>query len=200
VGDANIYFGSEDHLIYSVTRGGGYIPGRSWTLRTGGRVSSPPLVYGDRIFVGSGDYKLYCLEDVGAEPFIRWAYSCGASIARRPFAFRDWVFAVTQESRPDSPLRWNLACLGAVKGDPRWEAANITDILAADSIHCYGLDTSRNIVALRLDTGQVDWILETSGFAHVLGQDARLGSDKAWWGRMFLIGSDGMVQAIRPRR
>jgi len=200
VGDANVYFGSEDHLAYSLTRGGGYIPGRSWTMRTGGRITSPPLIYGDRIFLGSEDYKLYCIEDVGAEAYIRYTYPCGAPVVRRPFAFREWVFAVTAEPKEDGSRNWNLTCLGAVNGDLRWEAAGITETLAADVLHLYGLDVDGNVQALRLDTGQVDWTLETSGFAMVLGQDARLGADRAWWGRMFLVGSDGLVQAIRPKR
>ncbi len=200
VGSANVYFGSEDHLVYSLTRGGGYVPSRSWTLKTSGRITAEPLIYGDRIFVGSGDYKLYCLEDVGAEAFTRWSFPCGAPVVRRPFAFRDWVFAVTQETRPDGSLRWNVNSLGAVRGDSRWEAAGVTEVLAADAIHCYGLDVDGNIQALRLDSGQVNWTLEANGFGLILGQDARLGADKAWWGRMFLVGGDGLVQAIRPRR
>jgi hypothetical protein len=67
-------------------------------------------------------------------------------------------------------------------------------------LHLYVLDVEGNVQALRLDSGQSDWTLDTHGFAMVLGQDARLGADKAWWGRMFLVGSDGLIQAIRPRR
>ena len=119
---------------------------------------------------------------------------------RKPFAFRDWVFAVTEESRSDGSQLWNLNCVGAVRGELRWEGADITEVLAADALHCYGLDRTGNIQALRLDNGQLDWTLETSGFMSVLGQDARLGADKSWWGRMFLISSDGLIQAIRPRR
>lgn len=200
VGPGNVYFGSEDQIVYSLTRAGGYVPGRSWALQTGARISAPALIYGDRIFVGSHDYKTYCLEDVGAEAYIRWAYPCGAPVVQRPFAFRDWIFSVTQESRSDGPDRWNLLSIGAVRGDLRWEQSDIVEVLAADALHVYALDTAGNVRAIRLEDGAVDWTLSTSGYATVLGQDARLGSDKAWWGRMFLISSDGTVQAIRPRR
>ncbi len=201
VGDANVYFGSEDNQLYCMTRGGGYVPGRSWRLKTGGRVTTSALVYGDRIFIGSGDYKLYCVEDVGSEALIRWAYASGAPIARDPFAFRDWVVTVTRESRPGGGVIWKAHALGAVRGELRWEAKGIVECLAADSIHLYALDTEGNVQALRLDSGQLDWTLETAGFDQVLGQDANLGADKAWWGRLFLVSHrGGVVQAIRPRR
>ncbi len=200
VGDANVYFGSEDNNVYSMTRGGGYIPGRSWRQQTGGRITAPPLLYGDRIFVGSWDYKLYCLEDSGAEAYIRWTYPAGAPVVSRPFANREWVFLISQESRPEGPINWTMHAVGLSQGRLAWEAGDLTEVLAADALHVYGLDIEGNIRAHRLDSGAVDWVLDIGEFDQVIGQDARLGSDKSWWGRMFLIDSSGLVQAIRPRR
>ena len=200
VGSANVYFGSEDNNVYSMTRGSGYIPGRSWRQKTGSRITTSPLLYGDRIFIGSWDYKLYCLEDSGAEAYIRWTYPAGAPVVSRPFANREWVFVITQESRPEGSIIWTLHSVGISQGVLAWEAKGISEVLAADALHCYALDIDGNVGAFRLDSGQLDWTLDIGGFDKVLGQDARLGSDKSWWGRMFLVDASGLVQAIRPRR
>ena len=200
VGEGNVYFGSEDHNVYSMTRGGGYIPGRSWRQKTGSPVTVSPLIYGGRVFVGSQDYKIYCLEDAGAEAYVRWSFPSGAPIVESPFAFREWVFAISQESRAGGEFRWKLHSIGVERGDGRWEAEGLRRVLAADAIHCYALDLGGNIQALRLESGSVDWTLDTADFEMVLGQNARNGADKTWWGRMFLVDASGLVQAIRPRR
>lgn len=198
VGDANVYFASEDHTVYGVTRGGGYVPGRSWRYETNSMITASPVLYGDRIFVSSHDYKVYCLEDTGPEAYTRWSYPCGAPVVTAPFPFGDSVFVVTR-AMGDGGASWSLHAINCIYGRLQWEAPGVSEVLAADGVHVYAR-SNEGVQAYRIDNGQLDWTLDLGGYDQVLGQDAEQGRNTAWWGRMFLIDDSGVVEAIVPNR
>lgn len=200
VGGVNVYFGSEDAYLYALNQGGGFLPGKSWDVATGGKIVARPLHYQDKVFIGSWDYKVYCFEDLGPEPFLRWSYPTGAPITSPLFPFRDWIFAITEDNRGAGETKWNLLAFDQGEGTRLWAREGVKHVLAADGLHLYVLDENRQFHALRHEDGKTDWTMDVSGFQHVIGQDAGKGSERQMWGRIYLIGPDGLVQAIRPGR
>ena len=60
-----VYFGSHDHNIYAVDLASGT---EKWRRETGGAVIASPLVFKNRIIVGSFDRKLYILREEDGVP------------------------------------------------------------------------------------------------------------------------------------
>ncbi|MCF8026174.1 MAG: PQQ-binding-like beta-propeller repeat protein [Desulfobacteraceae bacterium] len=71
----NIYFGSDDHLIYAVSVEDG---SRKWSRNLGGDVASTPAVDAEGyVYAGSGDGHVYCLEPIAGA--IEWRFPAGAA-------------------------------------------------------------------------------------------------------------------------
>ena len=199
-GGLNVYVGGEDNIVYSLNQGAAYVPDSSWRRATGGKIVSQPLFYNGRLYVSSWDYKVYCLEEY--QGITRWGASLGAPVRQRPFAFSDWIFAVT-ESEPLGGARdrkFNLVALDQGSGQIRWENDDVTRVLGADNFHCYAIDGDKMIHALRLDDGVEAWSIDVSKWDHVLGQDADKGAARERLGRIYLVSRSGTMQCIRPRR
>ncbi|MEM7166437.1 MAG: PQQ-binding-like beta-propeller repeat protein [Planctomycetota bacterium] len=197
IGGLDVYVGSEDNNLYALNVGAGWVEGKSWKQATGGKIVSRPLYYSDRVYFGSWDYKVYCRDSY--KGLLRWGYPAQAPITQPVGLFREWVFAITTtEHRADRS--WRLLALDRSEGKKRWERSDIREILAADPFHCFAMDGSRTLHALRLEDGVGSWSLDMSNFDFVLGQDADQGRARERLGRMFLISKKGLIQAIEPRR
>ena len=80
-----------------------------WNYTTGDRVLSSPVVVDGRIFAGSDDRKIYCLDaDNGTEI---WSYTTGGSVYSSPAVVDDKVFVGSSEK---------LCCLYEDDGTERW--------------------------------------------------------------------------------
>ena len=58
-----------------------------WQVATGGIVNAPPLVSGDRVFVGSLDHRFYAIDR--ADGRVLWAYAARGAIGQVPAACSD---------------------------------------------------------------------------------------------------------------
>ncbi len=195
ISGGNVYAASEDSIVYCLSLTAGFVPGKSWSHATGGKIVIKPLFYHNRIYLGSWDYKVYCLEQF--EGHERWSYPSGAPVTRSLFPFRDAVFAVSES---EGPLKWSLVCLDDSDGRRKWERPGMQRVVAADGLYCYVLDSERYLQALRLDDGKSAWRLDVRAFKYVLTQDAEQGRARELWGRIYLANRDGLMQAIQPRR
>lgn len=197
VGGVNVYFGSEDNNIYQMNVGSGYQQGKSWIRSTGGKVVARPVFYNNRVYVGSWDYKFYCLDEY--QGLLRWSYPSEAPVSSSVFPHRDWIFGITTEQK-GAGRKYRLLSLDRGSGERVWEREGLKRVVAADSFHCYALDPRSSMHALRLEDGVTAWNLDLSAFDHILTQDADLGRARERVGRVYLVGGNGFVQAIQPRR
>ena len=198
-----VFVGSEDGIVYSFNQEASFQPGKSWRIQTAGKIVAPPLFFKNMVYVGSWDYKVYALQTYRGSP--KWVYSAGAPVTQRPFPFKDRLFVVTEKEGRGGQMKHNLIALDSISGTvpsggPHWERANFKSVLAVDSFHCYAVDETNTIHALRLDDGVAAWKLDTDGFDFLLGQDAHLGAAPEMWGRIYVASTSGVVQCIRPRR
>lgn len=81
----NIYFGSANTL-YSVKTTGEI----NWTFTTGDQISSTPAVDNGRVYVGSYDNKLYCINQTTRTA--EWNYTTGNDILSSPTVVNDRVY------------------------------------------------------------------------------------------------------------
>lgn len=197
IGGVNVFFGSEDSNLYCLNIGAGYQDGKSWTRSTGGKIVASPVYYSNRVYFGSWDYKVYCLDEY--QGLLRWTYPCEAPISQPVFVYGDSVLAVAHEEMRGK-RSWKLISLNRSQGGRRWERDGLTRVLSVDAFHCFALDTKNGIQALRLEDGVPSWTLDVAQFAFVIGQDADQGRARDRVGRIYLVTSDGNVQAIQPRR
>lgn len=194
------YVGSEDGGMYALTQAAGYQQNRSWTFSTSGRVIATPIWYLDRLFFGSADYKVYCIEDVGNEPYLRWSYPTGAPVVDRLFPYREWVFAGVEDARHEGAVDYSVVALSAANGERKWQTPGITQVLSAFGGTLHALGEDGQLHGLRVSDGSEAWALDVSSFAEVLGPDPASENERRWQGRSILVGRDGLIQAIEPRR
>ena len=195
-----VYVGSEDGSVYALIQAAGYQQERSWVFKTGGRIIASPVWYLDRLFFGSTDYKVYCLEDVGNEPYVRWAYPTGAPVVDRLLAYREWIFATFEDARHEGAVETGVVALGAADGKRKWQTDGINRALSAHEGLLHSLGSDGMLYALRVGDGSRAWSIDVSSFSHVLGPDPSVEKDARWRARTILVGRDGLIQAIEPRR
>ena len=61
-----------------------------WTFKSGGPVLSSPAIVGDRVFVGSGDSNVYCLNLKDGTR--RWAFHASGPIEASPLVLNGRVY------------------------------------------------------------------------------------------------------------
>lgn len=200
IGGVNAYVGSEDGFVYQFNIGAGYEPTKNWKPHaTGGKIVAQPLYFAGRIFVGSWDYKVYCLEEY--QGFQRWSYIAGAPVTKRIFPFRDWVFAISEQELAQGPEKWKVSCLRAADGKEVWHQDGYQEVAAVDALQCYAVGAKGKLVALRLEDGKTQWTLDDAAkFDFILSQDADKGRSRNLLGRIYLVSKSGYLQAIEPRR
>lgn len=197
VGGLDVYVGSEDNNLYSMNVGAGWVEGKSWKQATGGKIVSRPLYHSDRVYLGSWDYKVYCRDSY--KGLLRWSFPAQAPVTQPVSLFREWVFAITTTEHKADRV-WRLLTLDRGEGKKRWERADIREVVAVDPFHCFAMDGTRTLHALRLEDGVASWNMDFSRFDFVIGQDADQGRARERLGRMFLVSKRGLIQAIEPRR
>lgn len=198
VGKEKFYFGSEDTKVYGLGQRCEFSQGDSWIAKTNGRVTSTPTFYQNQVFVGSHDYKVYCFDTFnGAES---WSYNSIGPVPGRLFPFKDYIFANSALESLSGPIEHTLTSLNSKTGRSNWSRKNLSRVLAADALHCYATLDGSEITKLSHSDGSVDRTIDTSEFEYVVGQDAKQGSDRDRWGRIYLATRDGYIQLIQPRR
>jgi outer membrane protein assembly factor BamB len=183
-----------DAAHHAVYRGGGTtIVGVQWRYPTAGDVISSPTVWGDAVYVGSGDGRLYALDRATGRPL--WAFDAGAPIASTPAVAEGMVFFGTRTGRylaldarrgtvrwqlatgPDQPLPWGHESGDVYTSSPAYAQGVL--VFGAGDGHVYAVTAA---------TGKVRWRAATGG---------RVRSSPAVDGGTVVVGSaDGDVYAF----
>ena len=130
-------------------------PSVVWSYETGDYVYSSPVLYQDRVYVGSGDSSFYCLEaDTG--DFV-WSFPTGDSIQGSATVVDGRVYIGSYDSF--------LYCLDAETGAEVWSFEAQGDIFSSPAVDS-GLvifgSADGNVYALNQGDGSEEWRFFTS--------------------------------------
>ncbi|HTJ24266.1 MAG TPA: PQQ-binding-like beta-propeller repeat protein, partial [Gemmatimonadaceae bacterium] len=98
--------------------GGERIVGLQWRFPTQGDVMATPLVARGVVYVGSGDGKMYALDERSGD--VRWAVSIGAPVQSSAALVNDLVVVGSRDG--------HLHALDAANGKQRWQLATGKDL------------------------------------------------------------------------
>jgi outer membrane protein assembly factor BamB len=96
---------------------GSKLVGMQWRFPTGGDVISSPAVAGGFVYIGSGDGKLYAIDELTGVQ--RWAFEAGSPVHSSPAIAGDTLYFVTRKSV--------LIALDAKRGKLRWSVTTGAD-------------------------------------------------------------------------
>lgn len=179
--------------------------GERWRRKTGGAVVSSPVVFGDTVYVGSGDGALYAL--AVADGAVRWRAETGGAVNSSPAVAHGLVYVLSQDGllhafeAATGVQRWKFATGGEhryakpgvlgmspateVMPDP-WDFYLSAPTVADDLVYFGGGDGT--VYALNALTGARVWTFRTGDVVHaspaVAGGAVYVGS---WDGRFYAL-------------
>ncbi len=195
-----VVFASHDGSVTGLIPSVGWDKVRSWKFNTGDRIRSD-LAFHDRyIFVGSADYKVYCLRLDGT---VRWSFVAQAAINESPIIYNTsaglHAFAIADENKLKGLPR-TLYSLPLPKGDnvaavfASWTMENVKKVVSIGKKNLYvllepGASRQKILVAVDIATGKEAFRLDVAGFNFIP-------NNSAGNGRIFLISRTGAIQVL----
>ncbi len=152
-----LFLGSHSGWFYSMTASTGEI---LWKKDIGS-VSSRPLLHRGRIYVGTDDGFIICLNSLGDE---QWRYSTGHSILQEPVLVGDSLILTNEGDQ--------VYALDVETGKFRWTYKTDSDAeftlrghsgVLVDGELIYAGFADGSLVALRSSTGSVAWLTSLKG-------------------------------------
>lgn len=134
-----------------------------WTFKTGGEVKSSAAILGDRVFVGSGDSNLYCLQLQDGRKL--WSFRADGPIESSPLVLDGTVYFGTANT--------NVYALAADTGKPLWSYGLEDKILSSPNWVSAGPGRPKDILvggydfklySFAPDTGRTNWVFETGNY------------------------------------
>jgi len=138
-----------------------------WVFATGGKVASSPAVVDGKVYIGSDDHKLYCLDAYTGSKI--WDFKTGYWVGASPAVVDDRVYTGADDG--------NIYCLNATTGVEIWTtpAGGLFDeimmpqelqsrsspIVVGDRVYVGALDGK--VYCLRTSDGNVEWTYTTGG-------------------------------------
>jgi outer membrane protein assembly factor BamB len=129
-----------------------------WTFSTEGPIRGAATVAGGAVFVGSGDGRVYALDE--ADGRLRWAFETGGAVTSTPAVVGGGVYAASRDGR--------LYALDAADGRLRWSAS-----FGDDLPYAWGFD-----LYLSSPTVAGGAVYVGSGDGHVYAFDAATGAQR----------------------
>ena len=212
VGYEPIYIGvSLDGGIYAFNQQGGEF---RWKIPTRGPIVSTPVAHQGKLYVGSEDFALYCVDLTQAD--LEWRYETGGPITQSPVVIGDAVYVIPEDRRLVAVRR-----VGAsrdeetdepVAGDPFWQiqvgnanpgVKGRARVLTRGRENLYVLDELEQILAVHHALGKVLWKAPFRGidFFATNSHDiaSRDDAESARGGTIFLGMRSGWFYAIREK-
>ncbi len=158
--DVALYIGSHDGTFYSIGADRGRI---SWKVPLGS-ISSRPVVNLGRIYVGTDDGALICIDSLDGEE--KWRYTTRGAVLESPVLAEDAVFFSNEADQ--------VYALEQTTGKFRWQYKGDTPEeytlrghagVAVDEGLVFTGFSSGTMVALRTNTGSVAWMTSLKGDA-----------------------------------
>lgn len=92
-----------------------------WTFEAGGAITSSPVIAGGRVYFGSDDYKLYCLDALSGEAL--WSFPTEDMIEAPPTVVEETVYIGSND--------FFFYAINAATGEQRWKVETGDKILGA---------------------------------------------------------------------
>ncbi|MGA2768170.1 MAG: PQQ-binding-like beta-propeller repeat protein [Candidatus Bathyarchaeia archaeon] len=170
----------ESHSGYSESPAPG-TNNKLWNYTTGNGVDSSPAVVGGRVYVGSGDYKVYCLDaSTGAQV---WNYTTGSAVYSSPAVADGRVYVGSDD--------YKVYCLDASTGAQVWNYTTGNYVGSSPAVsdgRVYVGSYDGRVYCLDASTGAQVWNYVTSGV--VDSSPAVVG------GRVYVGSYDGRVYCL----
>ncbi len=178
-----MFRGDANHSGVYYTEGLENLTGVKWSFQTGERIMSSPVLYGDRLYFGSGDGYLYSLNsETGSEA---WKFKTGGAVSSSPAVVEDkvlfnsedgnfyaldsdsgeeiWRFSTGGESFFSHKGLWGIPPKDKLMVDP-WDFFISSPVIANGVVYFGSGDT--NIYALDISSGREKWRFKTGDGVH----------------------------------
>lgn len=139
----------------------------AWSYHTGSGVSSSPAVVDGKVYVGSDDGKVYCLDAENGSEI--WNHTIGDWVASSPAVANGKVYI--------GSCNWEVYCLDAENGTEIWNYTTGEMVLSSPSVadgrvymgshcnvYCFG-DPKLEIKKVIADRGRVSVTVENTGYS-----------------------------------
>lgn len=195
-----VVFASHDGSVTGLIPSAGWDKVRSWKFNTGDRIRSDLAFYDRWIFVGSADYKIYCLRLDGT---VRWSFVAEAEVNESPIIYNTdaglYAFVIADENKLKGLPR-TLFSLPLPKGDniaavfASWRMKNVQKVVSIGQKNLYvllepGASRQRILVAVDILTGKEAFRIDVAGFNFIPNNSVANG-------RIYLISRTGAIQVL----
>lgn len=126
-----------------------------WRFQCEEEVRSSPIVAGERLFIGSYDHNLYCLEArTGA---FRWKYATGGGIPGTPSVYNQLVVIGSEDrvvyaiDAHTGRLEWSFPTQGRLRSSPRVAYDHV--FIGSDDGHVYAINALRGWLLWKTQVG-----------------------------------------------
>jgi outer membrane protein assembly factor BamB len=182
----------------------------AWKFKTAGKIFGSPIVYKSRIFIGSGDKKLYALDASSGK--ILWQFKTNGAVNSTPALSHDRILFTSEDGflyaldAGNGKLKWKFGTLGenkaGAKGLWKMKPASLYmedpfDFYLSSPIVSEGEQTvyfgsgDGYIYAVDISNGALVWRFRTMGIVH---------TSAALYGGSIYMGSwDGNFYAINTK-
>jgi len=152
-----------------------------WNYTTGGSVSSSPAVVDGKVYVGSEDYKVYCLDALTGAHI--WNYTTGGSVSSSPAVVDGKVYVGSHDAK--------VYCLNALTGTHIWNCTTGGSVSSspavADGKVYVGSDDGK-VYCLNASTGAYIWSYTTGDYV--------FSSPAVVDGKVYVASLDGKVYCL----
>ncbi|UCF50306.1 MAG: PQQ-binding-like beta-propeller repeat protein [Thermoplasmatales archaeon] len=121
-----------------------------WTFKTNGKISTPPRVYNNDVYIGSWDGNLYALDSRNGN--LKWTFKTGWGIVTTPAVSNNMIFVASNDNNfyaidnRNGNLEWHFSCKSAIHSNP---------VVYGDYVF-FGSDDGR-FYALEKTNGDLAW-------------------------------------------
>lgn len=202
---------SHDGGVRGLSLNSGWDPNRSWEFMTGAKIRATPRAFGRYLFVGSTDYKLYCLRQNGSAA---WSFQAEAPIIDDPVIYRvapnrEICFVIADADLLDRTPR-RLFAVPLPKGDEAarvdaaWHFDGVRKVVSIgrDSVYVLLEPSSRGerlLAAIDVQSGEERFTIDLAGFNFVPTNEADFGRDNRLRGVIHLVSESGEIQVLREK-
>jgi outer membrane protein assembly factor BamB len=159
----------------------------SWSVETGGPVTSTAAIVGESVYIGSYDKKIYALNLKDGSK--RWTFETSGAIEASPLFLNGRLYI--------GDTHTNFYCLDATQGTEIWRTGFDDKIISSANYFVPPDSTQTNIIvgcydfklySLDADTGKVQWSYETGNYIN--------GSPAVADGKTAFGGCDAIVHVV----
>ena len=127
-----------------------------WTFKAGSWITSSPKVVDGKVYFGSYDHNVYCLDAENGE--LVWKFKTDERVTSSPCVVDGKVYIGSYDN--------NLYCLDAETGKLIWKFETDRDVYGSPVVsgnYVYFGSADHHLYCLDKDSGEVIWIFETRG-------------------------------------